>query len=66
MPPRVLPHREQEPVLVRGGPEQRDALAGDVDEEGGGIVAEVEPKGLGREVVEPREVAEQLLCEFVG
>jgi hypothetical protein len=30
------------------------------------VVAEVEPKGSRRELVERREVAEQLLCELVG
>jgi len=49
-----------------GGAEQRDALAVDVDVEGGRVVAVVDAEGARCERVEPREVAEQLLCELAG
>ena len=52
-------------MLVWRGPEQGDTPAGDLDEEGGRVVAEVDAEGTGCELVEPREVAEQALCEIV-
>ena len=65
LPSGRLPHRQEEAVLVRCGPEQGNALAGDLDEEGGRVVAEVDAEGTGCELVEPRGVAEQALCEIV-
>ena len=66
LPSRVLPDGQEKTVRVRGRPEERNPFAADVDEEGSGVVAEVEPKRARRELVEAREVAEQLLCELVG
>lgn len=48
------------------GPEQRDPLPGDLDVEGGGVVTVVDPEGALCELVEPRQVAKQVLCELVG
>ena len=53
-------------MRVGRGPEQRDPLSSDVDVESGGVVTVVDPEGARCELVEPRQVAKQLLCELLG